>query len=57
MTTKQYITFGVLIFSTVGAWLGSMLDNGNLFGIWGILLGAAGGLAGIWLGYKLGNGS
>ena len=28
---------------------------GNYFGVWGIVLGALGGIAGIWAGYKIGN--
>jgi hypothetical protein len=55
MDTKKYITMGIIIFSTLGAWLGSMMDHGNLFGMWGILLGGVGGLVGVWAGYTLGN--
>jgi hypothetical protein len=55
MDTKKYITFGILVFSALGSWIGSLLDHGNPFGVWGILLGAVGGLVGVWVGYTLGN--
>jgi hypothetical protein len=55
METKHYIYIGILIGSTVGGWLGSLLDHGNFLGVWGILLSGVGGILGIWAGYTLGN--
>ena len=55
METKTYIWLGIGIGSTVGGLLGSLLDHGNLLGIWGIGLSTVGGLAGIWAGYKIGT--
>jgi hypothetical protein len=55
MSTKTYIYIGIAIFGSIGAWLGSLIDNGNIFGLWGILLSTVGGIIGIWAGYRLGN--
>jgi hypothetical protein len=55
MGTKHYITFCIIIFSTLGSWLGSALDGGNIFGLWSILLGTVGAFVGVWAGYKLGS--
>lgn len=55
METKVYIYIGIFIGSTAGAYLGSLLDHGIFFGVWGILLSTVGGVIGIWAGYKLGN--
>lgn len=49
---KLAIGIGVTLGSIIGSWLGSLLDHGNMLGLWGILLGGIGGLVGIWLGYK-----
>jgi hypothetical protein len=55
METKSLVWIGLTIGSIVGSGLGSLMDNGNYFGVWGIVLGALGGIAGIWAGYKIGN--
>jgi hypothetical protein len=55
MELKTYIWLGVTIGSAAGGALGSLLDHGNLFGLWGFLLSAVGGIAGVWAGYKLAN--
>jgi hypothetical protein len=55
MSTKTLIYIGIAIFGTAGGWLGSMLDGGNLFGLWSILGSTVGGLLGIWVGFKIGN--
>lgn len=52
---KKFITLGVLIFSSLGGWLGTTMDHGNGFGGWAILLSAIGGFFGIWVGYKIGQ--
>ncbi len=56
METKTYIYIGIFIGSIAGGWLGSLIDHGNIFGLWGILFSTLGGIVGIWAGYKLGNG-
>lgn len=56
METKHYIYLGLAVGSTIGSVLGSLLDHGNFFGAWGIILGGIGGLVGIWAGYRLANG-
>ncbi len=50
---KLSIGIGVTVGSMLGGWLGSLLDHGNMLGLWGILLGGVGGLVGIWVGYKV----
>jgi hypothetical protein len=49
------IWIGIVVGGLLGGWLGSLLDHGNFFGIWSILLSGAGSIAGIWVGYKLGK--
>lgn len=52
---KLLITVCVVIFGILGSWLGSTLDQGNMFGGWSILLGTIGTFVGIFIGYKLGS--
>ena len=47
------IWFGITAGGFIGGWLGGLLDHGNWLGGWSILLGAAGSLAGVWIGYKI----
>ncbi len=49
---KTVIYIGASIFGAVGSFLGSLLDNGNFFGIWGLLGGLLGGILGIYLAYN-----
>lgn len=44
-----FLTLG----SVLGGWLGSLLNNGALLGPWSILFGLIGGLAGVYVGYKI----
>lgn len=55
METKTYIWLGIFLGGAMGGFLGGMLDSGNLFGVWGILLSGFGSIVGIFAGYKLGN--
>ena len=55
METKTYIWLGIGIGGFMGSMLGGMLDHGNFFGMWGILLSTIGSIAGIFAGYKLAN--
>jgi hypothetical protein len=52
MGTKTFIWIGVFVFSTLGSWIGALMDHGNWLGGWSILLGAVGSLFGVWAGYK-----
>lgn len=52
MGTKTFIWLGITIFSTLGSWLGTLLDHGNWLGGWSIMLGFVGSIFGIWAGYK-----
>jgi hypothetical protein len=49
---KLMITIGILAVGTIGSWLGALLDHGNWFGGWSLLLGTVGSFVGIWVGYK-----
>lgn len=50
---KISISLGVIIVGTIGGWLGALMDHGNWFGGWSLLLSCIGSLAGIWVGYKV----
>jgi uncharacterized membrane protein YeaQ/YmgE (transglycosylase-associated protein family) len=52
---KLMIMIGITVIGTLGGWLGSLMDHGNMFGIWGILLGTVGSFVGIYVGYKAGQ--
>lgn len=49
---KVLIFLGLTLGGLVGGWLGTMLDHGNGFGAWTIILSTVGSLAGIWAGVK-----
>jgi hypothetical protein len=50
---KALIYIGLAVGSTLGGLIGSWIDGGNIFGLWGLLLGTVGAFVGIWVGYKL----
>ena len=50
---KLMVLIGATVGGIAGGWVGSLLDHGNMLGIWGILLSTIGGIAGIWAGYKI----
>jgi hypothetical protein len=52
---KLMIGIGLTVGGLLGGWLGGLLDGGNMFGSWSILLSAVGSLVGIWAGYKIGQ--
>jgi hypothetical protein len=52
---KLMISLGMLIFGSLGGWLGTLMDHGNGFGGWAILLGTVGSFIGIWVGFKVGK--
>lgn len=52
MSLKSYIWLGLGIGGTMGGFLGYLLDHNNPLGLWSILLGSLGSLAGIWLSYR-----
>ncbi len=49
---KKVIYIGASIFGALGSYLGSLIDGGNLLGIWSILGGLVGGMLGIYLAFK-----
>ncbi len=49
---KSVIWIGATIGGTIGSVIGSMVDHSPL-GLWGIMLGGVGGIAGIWAAYKI----
>lgn len=54
MTTKTCVWIGLFIGSTIGSYLPSLFGIG-IFSGWSIILSAAGGIAGIWIGFRLGE--
>ena len=56
MESKTYIWIGLTAGGLIGGGIGSLLDRGNMLGLWSLLLSTIGGIAGIWAGYKLANG-
>jgi uncharacterized protein YcfJ len=50
---KLMIFIGITVGGVLGGWLGTVLDHGNGFGGWSILLSTLGSVAGLWAGYKL----
>jgi hypothetical protein len=49
------IFLAISIIGTLGSWIGAGLDNGNMFGVWGVIFGTIGCLFGVWAGYKIGK--
>jgi hypothetical protein len=52
MERKTAIWIGVAVFSTIGSYIPA-LWGGSLFSFTSIILGGAGGILGIYLGYKI----
>lgn len=52
MTSKTAIWAGMLVGSTLGGFLPALWD-GDMFSVSGIFLTAIGGIAGIYIGFKL----
>jgi hypothetical protein len=55
MSTKSLIWIGVFVGGTAGAYLPALWGNTNALSLSSIALSMIGGLAGIWLGWKLGG--
>jgi hypothetical protein len=53
MSPKTIVLIGASVGGIGGGYLGSLLDHGNGFGLWSILLSTVGGIAGIIAGYKI----
>ncbi len=51
--SKGVIYIGAGVGGVIGGALGGLLDHGNYFGVWGIILSTFGGLVGIWAAYRL----
>ena len=54
MSTKTLIWTGVFIGSTVGGFIPSLWGD-SLFSVSSVIFTTIGGLAGIWIGFKLGG--
>lgn len=50
---KMLITIGMVVGSTVGAFLPQLWGDADLFSVSSIVLSVVFGIVGIWLGYKL----
>ena len=51
--SKGLIYLGSGVGGTIGGYVGGLLDHGNYFGLWSIIISAVGGLAGIYVAYKI----
>lgn len=49
---KTIIYIGATIGGALGGWIGSAIDH-SLLGLWGIILSGVGGIAGIYIAYKI----
>ena len=49
------MSVSIIIFSTIGGWLGQLMDHGNWLGGWSILLSTVGAFGGIYIGYHVGK--
>ncbi len=49
---KTIIYIGATVGGVLGGWIGSVIDH-SVRGLWGILLSVVGGIAGIYIGYKI----
>ena len=47
------ITVGIVVVGTLFGWIGALMDHGNWFGGWSLMLTAIGSFVGIWVGYKV----
>jgi hypothetical protein len=52
---KKYITMGILVFSTIGSWIGAAMNHGNWFGVASTIGGIIGTGVGIYVGYLIGD--
>lgn len=55
MELKTYVWIGVIAGGLIGGFLGSLLDHGNMLGLWSILISGLCSIIGILIGYKLYN--
>lgn len=50
---KSIVYVFVILGALIGGAIGTNIDDGNMFGIWSILLSGIGGGIGIWVGYTI----
>ncbi len=55
MSTKTLIWIGVFVGGTIGAYIPALWGNYDVLSLSSIFFSMIGGLAGIWLGWKLGG--
>ncbi|MEK7600301.1 MAG: hypothetical protein AAB462_04675 [Patescibacteria group bacterium] len=52
---RMIILLGIIVFSTIGGWIGAAMTGGNWLSIWSLLLSTVGAFFGIWVGFKVGQ--
>lgn len=52
---KLLISISIIVFSSIGGWIGQVMDHGNWLGGWSLLLGTVGAFIGVWIGYRTGR--
>lgn len=51
--SKKTMYIFLTVGGVVGGYLGSLLDQGAVFGLWGVIGSTVGGLLGIYIAYKI----
>jgi membrane protein DedA with SNARE-associated domain len=52
---RKMISLAVMVFGTIGGWIGALMDHGNWIGLTSIALSFVGCFVGVWAGYKIGQ--
>ena len=52
---RMIILLSIIVFSTIGGWIGASMTGDNWLSIWSLFLSTVGAFFGIWVGYKVGE--
>lgn len=52
MSLKAWVTLGLIVGSIIGGYIPALWGDNSLFSVTSILFSTAGGLTGIWAGYR-----